>query len=314
MSISLLDHAPQATALDSGDAAGCIEEAQIATPCWWRQPYSWTFAGLVGLNILLTAPALRSMLRLDGWLNDPWSYWVQMGMIGLFMGQLYLAAIWLAFGGSSAPLRFAVVMTAVLLGAVSGTLAASMETEWGDTLVIAVGVSLLVVLLAQLVFAPVRWLTGWRIDFDAAYHPPESGRRMQVWLWHYLVLTFLATLPLVVYRVLDAVAPDMDAAGLFLSAALLAGMTLLAAGPLTWLILVPRRPLRTLLAFPLGLAAAAALGFAITAATSDESWLDATELVFLIVLPLTALIPVAFNLLVLRCLGLHVISVKKACT
>jgi hypothetical protein len=55
----------------------------------------------------------------------------------------------------------------------------------------------LVVPIAQVVLAPIRWLTGWRIDFDPAYHRKEEGRRLQLRLWHYLSLTFLVTLPLV---------------------------------------------------------------------------------------------------------------------
>jgi len=178
-------------------------------------------------------------------------------------------------------------------------------------LTFCLGVSFLIVLLSQLVLAPIRWLTGWRIDFDAAYHSTESGGRMQLRLWHYLALTFLATLPLGVYRAIDAIAPNDDAGNLATSSALLAAMTVLVAAPLTWLILAKRRTAVAWLSQPLGMVLAATLGYGATVAMASEQGQSISELVFLFALPLGALFPVALNLALLRMAGLHLFSVKR---
>lgn len=278
---------------------------------WWARPHSWTFAGLVLVNVTVTWPLLRLLLLLqNSSASGLWMEAAQCCMIGVCLGQLYLASIWLAFGGLATLLRFAVVFLAVVAGAVNAALGITFE-PWGMELTICLGASFLIVLLSQLVLAPVRWLTDWRIDFDAAYHSAESGRRMQLRLWHYLALTFLATLPLVVYRAIDAMAPTDDARDLATSSALLAAMTVLLAAPLTWLILAKRRTAIAWLSQPLGLVLAATLGYAATVTMTSEAGRSTSALVFVFAMPLGALLPVALNLVLLRMAGLHLLSVKR---
>ncbi|HZL86773.1 MAG TPA: hypothetical protein VFB96_00240 [Pirellulaceae bacterium] len=300
------------TVIDSNDAGvtakGLVAAGNISVPAWWTQWHSWVFAGFVVANVAVAWPILRSLIRFQDNATGLWADAVQSGMIGLCIGQLYLASLWLAFGGLSTLLRFAMVLLAVLLGAINAAI--GIGEDWGMVMTICIGVSLLIVLLSQLVLAPVRWLTGWRIDFDSAYHAAEAGGRMQLRLWHYLALIFLATLPLVVYRTMDAIAPNDDAAGLATTAALLAAMTVFVAAPVTWLILSKHRNFIAWLAPPLGLILAGALGYVATVAMRSEQAQSPSELVFLLLLPLGALVPVALNLLILRMVGLHLFSTK----
>jgi hypothetical protein len=300
-----------ATLLDRDESlAPTIKGIAIGRPAaWWTQRHSWIFAGLILANVVVTWPLVRAFILLDGGASGLWANAVAAGLMGACIGQLYLASIWLAFGGLPTSLRFGAALTAVVLGTVNAAFGVSRDPV-GTEMTLCLGVALLIVLQSQLVLAPVRWLTGWRIDFDPAYHKADEGGRMQLRLWHYLALTFLATLPLIVYRTLDALSPTEDAGNLAITAALLAAMTVLVAAPVSWLVLVRRRPIVAWLSVPVGFVMAGALGYVATVAMASEQGQSVSELVFLFTLPAGALALVALNLILLRIAGLHLFSVK----
>jgi len=283
--------------------------APAAEPlCWCKQRHSWAFAGIIVINLPLAWCFVRSLISIDQWVVQRWAICIVLGMVGLVLGQLYLAAIWLAFGGLSAPLRMALVALVIVSGALLGVTAATDVSEMVLMKLFAVGISLLIVLLAQIVLAPLRWMTGWRIDFDPAYHPKDNTGRMQLHIWHYMALTLIIALPLGIYQGLTAI--SNDAGHIFAVTTLAASMTLLVAAPLTWVLLVRQRVLRAIAILLAGLGLAAVTGVAMTVIIDGMPILSWNSVAMLCMLA-GVMISVAANILLLRWQGLQLFCVKR---
>ena len=151
---------------------------------WWTKRYSAVLAIIVVSNILLDRVAFRLM---DGEALTGF-------MIGHLLAQLFLMGLWLAFGGLHFMIRFAVVaiITPSRRCVTYSGMNPSLSSSAMQALVVGAG---MIVLGTQAIVIPMRWLLGWRFDFDRAYHATPNYGKMQLGLIHILGLMTSTALP-----------------------------------------------------------------------------------------------------------------------
>lgn len=254
---------------------------------WRRQSHTAFLALVVFLNVCLDLAALRP----EGgeWMIGLW--------VGILLAQTFLMGLWMAFGGLHALWRAFLIACITVGGAWAASV--SLGSSFGGVkgaFWAFVPVAGTIVLATHALLLPARMLTGWRIDFNPAYHASRSNLRMQFRLVDCIGLMTAVALPLALARLSDA--------NLLWAAAVGGGSALLSALPIVYLIVVPRRSDKTWL-----VAAVVLSGFIV--AEYSTFWFAFNGQVA-VVLPfhLGLAVMLLLNLLPLRCLfGLHLFSV-----
>ena len=125
-------------------------------------------------------------------------------MIAWLFSQCFLLGLWAALGGLSTVPRWLAVGGASAIGALS-TASAMTRGDWAEYLTVTPAIGVLALLCSSafaVVLLPLRRLAGWRVDFDAAYHPSDGRRRGQLDLMDFAALTCAVALPLTLGRAL----------------------------------------------------------------------------------------------------------------
>lgn len=260
-------------------------------PLWLCRFHSWWFASQVLVNLAAAVFIIR-LIRDNGSLTE-------FGL-GLLLGQGFLLSLWLALGGLPNVARFIGVSCVTLAGGLAVSDYEKAATNWGNW-VFETGeifiVCLFIVLMFHGLILPLRWLLGWRLDFDPAYHGPERTGRLQVGVTHFLAWTTFLAIPCALFRLLPS--EDFTEVGVIclkvaaMTLPLAASCALAALGRPSWLWI---------------LAAAGVLAVTWTAELFiPDLVIDSNFLQFNLGIGGA----VMANLLVLRCLGLHLFSVVE---
>jgi hypothetical protein len=230
--------APATAALDQPHAAG---------PAWWRHWHSYSLPVVVTAEIAATWLVVK--LAEGGPWPSPWDNYLVSAMLGFVMAQCFLLAIWAALGGLATVPRWLCVGTVYVAGASALTIAA-FEPTWQSILdnapeVVLLGGILMAALAAILL--PLRRLAGWRIDFDAAYHPQPAQRRGQLALMDFAAMFCAVALPLTLCRILIESEIE-DASDMLVFLGVFALVELVTAAPVAWAAMARRRSLAWLAA------------------------------------------------------------------
>jgi hypothetical protein len=107
--------------------------------------------------------------------------------------------------------------------------------------------ALLMMAAIAVVLLPLRRLAGWRVDFDAAYHPSSGRRRGQIDMMDFAALFCAVALPLTLGRALVELMGN-DAADIGVIVPIFGAIVLATAGPVAYTALNRQRVWVTLLA------------------------------------------------------------------
>lgn len=207
------------------------------TPAWLWRLHSWWFAAQVGANVIAAGLFIGLVREMD---------WAELGL-GLLLGQGFLLSVWLSLGGLPNVARFVSVFLVTLASALAVSDQAWANPSWEEWMEHASQIFIVcffMVLLVHGLLLPLRWLLGWRLDFDAAYHRRETNRRMQVGLVHILGWTTFIAIPCGLIRLL----PANEVADISITCLIISAMTLPVAAPIAMLIVSRRTWLLALVA------------------------------------------------------------------
>jgi hypothetical protein len=164
-------------------------------PLWTRRIHSWWFVGQVAANLVAAWLIIRLVEEMD---------WAELGL-GLLLGQGFLLSVWLALGGLSNVARFVCVLVVTLAGALAVSDQSPVNpsfSSWVEQASQVFIVSFFMVMLFHGLLLPLRWLLGWRLDFDPAYHKRQAGGRLQVGVVHFLGWTTFLAIPCGILRLM----------------------------------------------------------------------------------------------------------------
>ena len=155
-------------------------------------------ARLAGVSLLIAANiALTAFCWFPPWIirRSPWGSSFEVAVQMLFLAQVVLMGLWVAWSDLNAPLRWligAVVLAALI---VSPSRYAAWVSHRPSDEFIAVGViGGIVLLAAHAMFLPLRWLCGWRLTFGHA--EPTLARRGRFTTQQWLAWCLAIGLPL----------------------------------------------------------------------------------------------------------------------
>jgi hypothetical protein len=153
-----------------------------------------------------------------------------------------LLGLWAALGSPSTVPRWLIVGGLGLVGGVAVSVQVH-GTDWVDSLtrmleLVLVGWITIAAFAVSLL--PLRRLAGWRIDFDAAYHPSTGQRRGQMSLMDYAGMTCAVALVLSLCRCLMTLDETGDAWENLLPVFMLAAVLTLTTAPAAYATLARR--------------------------------------------------------------------------
>jgi hypothetical protein len=228
-------------------SAVLTSESQVASlpattnAAWWRRGHSYAFLAVVALEIAAAWAAVRSA---EAVVNYAFAYdnIVSAAMLGFLFAQCFLVGLWAALGGLGTVPRWLLAGFAAALG---GLLLASVliGDQWIEFLDQGPIMALLAVLTAAgfaVVLVPLRRLAGWRVDFDAAYHPATGRRRGQLGMMDFAAMFCAVALPLTLGRSLVELMGGDDAEGISVLVPVIAAVVLATAGPVAYVMLSRR--------------------------------------------------------------------------
>ena len=208
---------------------------------WWRRGHSYAFIAVALAEVALTWGVVRLV---ENVVNGPWGFEnvATAAMIGFLFAQCFLLGLWAALGGLPTVPRWLIVGTVSTAGALAVT-CEMLTTNWeqfifqGPVMALFAGLTMAgfaVVLL------PLRRLAGWRVDFDAAYHPATGRRRGQIELMDFAALFCAVALPLTLCRSLIELMGN-DAADIGVIVPIFGALVLTTAAPTAYAVLARRR-------------------------------------------------------------------------
>jgi len=216
--------------------------ADPATPAaaWWRHWHSYSIPVVVAAQISSTWLVVKLVEGPS--LPPPYGEALIAIMIGFVIAQCFLLGLWAALGGLATVPRWLIVGAVYVTGAGALTIAAFGPT-WQSFLangpeIILLGGVLMATFAAILL--PLRRLAGWRIDFDAAYHPQPARRRGQLAMMDFAALFCAVALPLTLCRMLIESGSE-DAAGTLIFVGIFALLALVTAAPVAYATMARRR-------------------------------------------------------------------------
>jgi hypothetical protein len=211
-------------------AAGASRPVSSRLPVWFSRLHSWWFVGQVLANLVASWFFIRLVSGMD---------WPELGL-GLLLGQGFLLSAWLALGGLPNVLRFACVFLVTLvapLGLSDQGQSFGQWAEWVDQTSQIFIICFFAVLVFHAALLPLRWLLGWRLDFDPAYHRRENTGRLQVGVVNILGWTTFVAIPCAIIRLM----PSDDAADITVACLMFVAMTFPLATTVTLAIVGKRR-------------------------------------------------------------------------
>jgi hypothetical protein len=220
---------------------GAIAPAALPVrPAWWLKGHTYALAAAALGEVAMTWGMARLV---ENVMPGPpgWHEVATAATIGFLLAQCFLLGLWAALGGLATVPRWLIVGGLCLLG----SLAVAWEAigrDWSSLLAGAPEIFLyggMSMSLYAVVLLPLRRLAGWRIDFDAAYHPPRGRRRGQVELMDIAAMMCAVALPLTLGRCLIELGED--AAGIPLLIPIFGLFVLVTAAPMAYAALARRR-------------------------------------------------------------------------
>ena len=262
--------------------------ATLRFPLWLSRLHSWWFAGQVLVNLVAAWFIIRMVSDTD---------WTELG-IGLLLGQGFLLSVWLALGGLSNVARFVSVLLVTLTAALAIGHQAETHPNLASWLVQSSEVFIVcffMVLVFHGLLLPLRWLLGWRLDFDPAYHSREKAGRYQFGTAHFLGWTTFLAIPCGLVRLM----PRDDLGEIVTTCLAVSAMTLPIAASISFAMVSPKK-------WRWMIAAAAILGITLVVELSFPMLVITENFLQFNLGIVTA---VGGNLLALRCFGLKLFSV-----
>jgi hypothetical protein len=253
--------------------------------------HSWWFAGQVVANLIAAWLIMRLVWEME---------WAELGL-GALVGQGFLLSVWLALGGLPNIARFLAVFFVTIFGALAvGDQQGydSIYESWVEMVVPVFIVCFFMVLLFHGLLLPLRWLLGWRLDFDPAYHTRQQSGRLQLGLVHFLGWTTFLAIPCAILRIMPAEQIEEIA----VTCLVVSAMTLPVAATLA-LAVTARRTWRWSLVAAVVFVAAWKLETLLPNIVFEENFLQFN---------LGIAVAVVGNLVVLRLFGLRLFSVIEA--
>ena len=224
---------------DSPADTVCTPTHHAAT-VWWRRGHSYAFAVVIALEIATTWGVVRVEELLAGWAAG-WESIPIAAMIGFLFAQCFLLGLWAALGGLGTVPRWLISGLVSTLGglAIASQIVAG---QWLDFLYHGPIMALMAGLIAAgfaVVLIPLRRLAGWRVDFDASYHPSTGHRRGQLGMMDFAGMFCAVALPLTLGRSLVEVMGE-DAADIGVIVPIVAALVLMSAAPVAYALLTRR--------------------------------------------------------------------------
>jgi hypothetical protein len=215
--------------------------ATASGPAWWRRGHSYAFIVMITLEIAATWSVVRLAESFVLYFSGC-EHVVAAATIGFVFAQCFLLGLWAALGGLSTVPRW---LIAGLVSTLGGLAIASqiVSGQWLEFLYQGPIMGLLAGLTAAgfaVVLIPLRRLAGWRIDFDAAYHPSTGRRRGQLEMMDFAGLFCAVALPLTLGRSLVELMGE-EAADLGVIVPIIGAIVLTTAGPVAYATLARKR-------------------------------------------------------------------------
>jgi hypothetical protein len=220
-----------------------VEQHPAASvPVWWRRGHSYVFMAVAIGEIALTWGVVRLIENAYN-LAAGWEQIASSAMIGFLFAQCFLLGLWAALGGLGTIPRWLAVGAVAALGGLAITFE-FITPQWQEFLYQGPEIAALAALTATgfaVLLLPLRRLAGWRVDFDAAYHPRTGRRRGQLVLMDFAAMFCAVALPLTLGRVLIELMGESGAAELGVFIPVFVGIALLSAAPVAHAVLARRR-------------------------------------------------------------------------
>jgi hypothetical protein len=224
-------------------------ENEVGTPraaaAWWRRGHTYAFIAMLAVQVsgvwVLTKLTLLAMHFSFG-NSVAWLELYTSAMFALLVGQAFLLGLWAALGGLPAIPRWLMVGGVGVAGITSALASLQIVSEEEAFMMLAVAslIGLAIVYTFAVILLPLRRLAGWRVDFDAAYHPPSGIRRGQLHLMDFVALSCAVGIPLALCRILMEFMPE-EAQGVPIFVGVLALAATLVCAPPAYAVLAPRR-------------------------------------------------------------------------
>lgn len=213
------------------------DRAPAISANWWRRGHTYAFIAVAVAEVALTWGVVRLV---ENVVNGPRGFEnvATAAMIGFLLAQCFLLGLWAALGGLPTVPRWLIVGAVSTVGALAVT-TELLTSDWEQFLfqgpVMALMAGLMMAGFA-VVLLPLRRLAGWRVDFDAAYHPATCHRRGQLALMDFAALFCAVTFPLTLCRSLIELMGN-EAADIGVIIPILGALVLVTAAPAAYAIL-----------------------------------------------------------------------------
>jgi hypothetical protein len=216
------------------------DRAPAAGAIWWRRGHSYAFIAVAVAEVALTWGVVRLV---ENVVNGPRGIEnvATAAMIGFLFAQCFLLGLWAALGGLPTVPRWLIVGTISTAGALAVT-CEMLASDWEQFLFQGPVMALIDGLTMAgfaVVLLPLRRLAGWRVDFDAVYHPSTGRRRGQIELMDFAALFCAVALPLTLCRSLIELMGN-DAADIGMIVPIFGALVLATAAPTAYAVLARR--------------------------------------------------------------------------
>jgi hypothetical protein len=221
-------------------------ETRLANPrAWWLRGHTYSFIGVIAAQIFLVRISCWLLIYGSENVGLPrgWEETLSGSITAMIVGQVFLLGLWAALGGLGTVPRWLIV--GLIATGATYLLVQVMEpdnwTAFLDTFPLMALLGTTIVYLFAVLLLPLRRLAGWRVDFDAAYHPPGDVRRGQLRLMDFTALSCAVGLPLALSRLIVDLDPDSGGEVVMILAGMVPVAALICAPP-AYAALAPRRP------------------------------------------------------------------------
>ena len=211
-------------------------------PAWWRRGHTYAMPAVAVSDVVLAWFVTR--LAEKHFQSGLISELASSVLIGFLFAKCFLLGLWAALGSPSTVPRWLIVGGLGLAGSAAVAVQV-VSPNWEDSLTTLLEIMLfswITIGAFAVLLLPLRRLAGWRIDFDAAYHPSTGQRRGQMSLMDYAGMTCAVALVLSLCRCLMALDETGDAWENLFPLLILAALLLVTAAPAAYATLARRRP------------------------------------------------------------------------
>ena len=213
--------------------------AGISPAAWWRRGHTYAMPAVAAGDVVLAWLVTR--LAEEHFQSGLISDLATSVLIGFLFAKCFLLGLWAALGSPATVPRWLIVGGLGLAGS-AAVAVQLMGVNWEQSLTMLLEIMLfawITIGAFAVLLLPLRRLAGWRVDFDAAYHPSTGQRRGQMSLMDYAGLTCAVALVLSLCRCMMALDDTGDAEGL-LALLILAAALMLTAAPAAYATLARR--------------------------------------------------------------------------